>query len=335
MPLDDFAGAVLAVSFGSYPRVGDTPDEQRLRRALHSLDRGEITADEVFAVERDVTKSVLAEQAAAGVDILTDGLVRWNDPVSHLARELEGVEINGLLRYFDNNFYYRQPVLTGPVRWQRPILLDDLEFAQAASDRPLKAVIPGPLTLAQLSNDGHYGDLRRATLAIAEALNRELQSCQEVDVVYVQVEEPAFDAHTDRGLLRDAYAALAQDVTLPLVLAPFFGDVGKSFSRLFDLELAGYHLDLVSHATNAEALDPEGFPPKTALSLGLLDARNTRLESAGDLARRVEDLRARLPESCMLFVTTNCGLEFLPRDKARAKLRLLAEVRDAAVAARR
>jgi 5-methyltetrahydropteroyltriglutamate--homocysteine methyltransferase len=329
MAFKDYAGTVLAVNFGSYPRVGDAAGEQKLRRALHTLDRGEITAEELSAVERDVVKDVLAEQAAAGIDIVTDGQIRWHDPVSHLARALEGIEVTGLLRWFDNNFYYRQPVLSGAVSWQRPILLDDLEFASAASERPLKAVVTGPVTFAALSKDSHYDDVRAAALALAEALNRELQSYQDLDLAYVQVDEPSFGADTDRGLLRETYAALTQDLELPVVVAPFFGDVSRAFSRLYDLPVAGYHLDLRSNRRNASALADGGFPEGRALSVGVLDARNTRLEPAADAAREVEVLRERLPDSTALFVTSNCGLEFLPRDTARAKLRLLADVRDA------
>lgn len=325
--------AVAAVNFGSYPRIGDTPAEQRLRRALHALDRGEISPEELRAVERDTVKSVLAEQVEAGLDVVTDGQVAWHDPLSHVARAVDGVEITGLLRWFDNNFYYRQPLLSGAVRWQRPILLDDLEFARAASDRPLKAVLPGPLTFAALSRDEHYGDVKAATLALAEVLNRELQSWGELDLAYVQIEEPMLGAKTDRGLLREAYAVLRRDVALPIVLAPYFGDVSALWRHLFDLGLGGYHLDLRSQARNAGALDPAGFPAGAALSLGILDARNTRLELVADLAREVEPIRARLPESTTLLLTSNCGLEFLPRDGARAKLRLLAETRDAVAAA--
>ena len=334
MALNDYAGSVLAVNFGSYPRVGDTPAEQKLRRALHSLDREEITTEELSAVERDVIKDVIAEQVEADLDIVTDGQIRWNDPLSHLARSLEGTEVNGLLRYFDNNFYYRQPVIVDAVRWQRPILLDDLEFAAAAAERPLKAVITGPVTFAALSNDSHYKNRKSAAVAIAEALNRELHSYQEVDLAYVQVEEPSFGPDTDRGLLREAYAALTRDLELDLVVAPFFRDVSKSLDRLYELGVAGYHVDVRSHRANAEALDPADLPEGAALSLGVVDARNTRLEDVAEVARRVEEVRAKLSDASPLLVTSNCGLEFLPRDTARAKLRILSGARDAVTARR-
>jgi 5-methyltetrahydropteroyltriglutamate--homocysteine methyltransferase len=319
---------VLAVSFGNYPRVGDTPGEQTLRRALHAFDRGEIAAEELEAVRRDVVKTVLREQAEAGLDVVTDGQVTWNDPLSHVARGLEGVEINGLLRWFDNNFYYRQPVLAGTVRWARPILLEELEYASAAADRPLKAVLPGPLTFAAMSREG-AGPVRRAlAVEIAEALNRELQSWAEIDLAYVQVEEPSFGDDTDRGLLRELYAALLRDVALPVLVAPYFRDVSRAWPALLELPVAGFHLDLRSHAANAAALSARGFPEGAALSLGVLDARNTRRESPAEVAREVERLRSGIPAKAPLLLTTSCGLEFLPRSAAREKLRILAEVRD-------
>src|SRR5262245_58938292 len=91
------------MSAGSYPRIGDASEQQRLRRAYAQLETGAIAESHSRAVEDAVASDVLSEQAAAGVDVVTDGLVRWHDPISHTARRLAGVTINGLLRFFDNN----------------------------------------------------------------------------------------------------------------------------------------------------------------------------------------------------------------------------------------
>jgi len=62
-----------------------------------------------------------------------------------------------------------------------------------------------------------------------------------------------------------------------------------------------------------------------ALGLGLVDARNTRLEVAAGVARQAERILAKVKgEAC--YLTTSCGLEFLPRDRARAKLGLLQQI---------
>jgi hypothetical protein len=106
---------LIPANTGSYPRIGEAPDAQRHRRAYARRERGELSEAEWQAVEDEVTGEVIAEQLAAGVELPTDGQVRWYDPVSHLARPLANVTINGLLRYFDTNFYFRQPVVSGPI----------------------------------------------------------------------------------------------------------------------------------------------------------------------------------------------------------------------------
>lgn len=102
---------LLTLNHGSYPRIGSTPEEQILRRTLAQRDRGEKRDADIHAAEDHMVLLALEEQQAAGTDVLTDGLVRWNDPISHLAGRLEGTRIDGLLRYFDTNFYFRQPVV--------------------------------------------------------------------------------------------------------------------------------------------------------------------------------------------------------------------------------
>ena len=99
---------------GAYPKITEGPEGQRLRRAIARSDRGDITPEDLARVEDDVTREVIEQQVAAGLDIVTDGMIRWDDGQTYIARKLEGFEATGLLRYFDTNTYYRQPVATGP-----------------------------------------------------------------------------------------------------------------------------------------------------------------------------------------------------------------------------
>src|SRR2546426_2775871 len=120
---------VVTASAGSYPRIGEGPGQQRLRQAYAQLELGSIPASRYGALEDEVTREVLAEQAAAGIDLVTDGLVRWYDPISHLGRKLGGVTINGLLRYFDTNFYFRQPVVRDRLTRHVPLVAGEYRFA--------------------------------------------------------------------------------------------------------------------------------------------------------------------------------------------------------------
>src|SRR5437762_14123969 len=104
---------------GTYPRIGETSEEQALRRGIARLDRGEIVEAELQAIERDTVRQVLREQNEIGIDLVTDGQISWYDSQSHFAGKLVSVETNGLVRYFDTNTYYRQPVVRGAVAWKR------------------------------------------------------------------------------------------------------------------------------------------------------------------------------------------------------------------------
>src|SRR5919108_49471 len=146
---------LIPASAGSYPRIGDAPAAQRHRREYARRERNEISEAEWLAVEDEVTRDVVAEQAAAGIELCTDGQIRWYDPISHLARPLANVSINGLLRYFDTNFYFRQPVIRGTIARRGPILTRDFEVARAAAptdgNQEVKPVLTGPYSLARAS----------------------------------------------------------------------------------------------------------------------------------------------------------------------------------------
>src|SRR5574341_1058709 len=166
--------------------------------------RGEISNEDLSRVEAEVTVEVIGEQIEAGVDIVTDGQVRWDDDQTYIARRLEGIEIGSLERYLDTNTYYRQPEVTGPVAWQAPILVRDYQFAKANSSKPVKAIVTGPYTLAALSLDKHYNSREKLTMALAEA---RAQHIQVNDPVILQNKDDAQSAARALTLMLDGVSA--------------------------------------------------------------------------------------------------------------------------------
>src|SRR5256714_3209242 len=81
---------------GTYPRIGETSEEQALRRGIARLDRGEIGEAELQTIERDTVREVLREQNEIGIDLVTDGQISWYDSQSHFAGKLASIETNGL-----------------------------------------------------------------------------------------------------------------------------------------------------------------------------------------------------------------------------------------------
>ncbi|MBI4161464.1 MAG: methylcobamide--CoM methyltransferase, partial [Acidobacteria bacterium] len=297
---------------GNYPRIGDRPEQQKLRQALARRDREEIGEEGVRQVEDEVTREVIGEQCRSGVDLVTDGQVRWQDPQTYIAGRLGGIRITGLIRFLDTNTYFRQPEIEGPVRWLGPITVRDYRFAVEHSDRPVKAVLTGPFTLAMLSRDRHYRDPERLTLDFARALAEETAALEAAGAEWIQIDEPAILWWPDRfDVLERGIVLLAEARRKArLALYTYFRGPGRILGRLGELPVDLLGVDLAEGRGDLAAL--EQSPPRKRLALGILDGRNTKLEDEGETADLVRRLW-RASGSGELFVNPSSGLEFLPR----------------------
>ncbi len=314
---------MITTVVGNYPKIPNRPRPARLRQALNRFDRGEITAEELAAVEDEVTVEVIGEQVEAGLDLVSDGQVRWEDDQTHLARRLSGFSINGLQRYLDTNTYFRQPEVTGPVQWQSPILVKDYRFAAEHSSKPVKAIVTGPYTLAALSRDEHYGDRRSMVLAIAEALRQEVVALAEAGAPLVQINDPLIlQRKEDLPVLAEALKRMLDGVQVETALYTWFGSIEGVYPQLLELPVDGIGIDFVSKPGNWDVVRRAPFEKK--LGFGVVDGRNTRLETAEEIAESVK----RIAEVCppeWLYVNPSCGLEYLPREAAFEKLKRLVE----------
>jgi 5-methyltetrahydropteroyltriglutamate--homocysteine methyltransferase len=157
---------------GPYPKISEDPTAPNLRSALNRRDAGKISDEELESVYRQTIARVIREQEEAGLDEISDGLIRWDDLCDPFARHWSGMSRGGLLRFFDNNTYYRQPIISGPVN-HTPATVEDMVVARNYAHKPIKAVLPGPFTLAALSIDRYYGSQEKLVMALAEALHQE------------------------------------------------------------------------------------------------------------------------------------------------------------------
>ncbi len=317
------------VNHSSYPRIGDTPEGQLLRRTIAQREKGEKTDADLRAAQDRMTELALAAQDEAGLDVVTDGLIRWYDPVSHLAGKLTGIHINGLLRFFDTNFYFRQPIVEGVIERTQPLVVDEFLFAKSKTARTVKAVLTGPYTLARLSlaKDAGAAQLGSLIEAYTRALAAEVAALAEAGATLIQVDEPALLKHPeDFALFESSTAALAgQKKSAQLMLAFYFGDVAPFYSKLQALPVDALCLDFTYSAKLPQVVAAEGSA-KT-LALGLIDGRNTRLEQPDSLARQIEQVLAGI-KSDSAYLTPSCGLEYLPRDRAQLKLNHLKTVKN-------
>ena len=308
---------------GAYPKIGEGPDAQELRRALHRHDRGEISEADLGTVFDEATRVTIGEIEAAGVDVTNDGQVRWDDLLSPFARAWSGVEPGPLERFYDNNTYFRQPVIDGRIVTDGRSLVRDYQFAAGVAKTKLKATIPGPLTFGTLAaRDEQYGSLEERVLAIADATAREIAGLKAAGATMIDIEDPAIVAlpqHVE--LAREAYGRFA-DPDLALTLVTYFFPADPVLESLASFPVAAIGIDVRSRDTTAfDRLD--AFRTQYIL-LGVVDARNTRLETADEVARYAERALKLVPQERLVLATTT-SLEYLPRDVARAKLTALVE----------
>ncbi|MBZ5543244.1 MAG: hypothetical protein LAO07_06135 [Acidobacteriia bacterium] len=288
---------LILTNHSSYPRIGDGTDHQLLRRTIAQWEKGEKTDADLRAAEDRMTELALGDQIVAGLEIVTDGQIRWYDTISHLAGKLQGIRINGLLRFFDTNTYFRQPVVHGAIERTKPLLVGDFEFAKGKSSQPVKPVLTGPVTLARhsIEENGKAGSFERLVESYTAALTPEVAALAAAGAGLIQIDEPSllkYSADLPQAARSLKAFGAAKGSSQPM-LAVYFGDATGSAKPL---------------------------------ALGLVDGRNTRLEDTRTVAGQLEKI-GRCLGSARAWLSPSCGFEYLPRDRAQLKLRHLRTIR--------
>jgi 5-methyltetrahydropteroyltriglutamate--homocysteine methyltransferase len=309
---------------GSYPKLPTKSGDVNVRVVRNRKDQGKATEAEFADAIRETTRRILDIQERAGIDLPVDGSVAWDDAQTYVARSLGGFQIAGLIRYLDTNTYYRQPEIVGPVTWERPITVDDYKTAQSMSKRPVKAVLPGPYSLYRFSKDRHYKSPADALRAIGAALAQEARALEQAGATWIHFEEPWLGKARaeDAPLVRAALEPLLEGRKARTIIHVPFGAPTAVFDAIRDLPWSGIGLDLVGAPAGWDLLPrvPEG----RTVVLGLVDARNTRLEDAADLARGIA--KAQAARSDLEYqLSPSASLEYLPADRAEQKVSRLVE----------
>ncbi len=312
---------IRSTNHSSYPRVADSPLDQQVRTAMRAHRRGKLAPEELLEVEDEVTTLVVADQARAFIDVMTDGMVRWDGPHSRLSRWFQGLEARGLVRWFETNFYDRQLAAVGEIRRNEASLVHDYEVAAGvALHRPVRPVLPGPVTIARRLVDEHYGELAACAGALADALAAEVSDLAVAGARWFQLDEPALCRHPEDLELvchtaSTIFAAAGEGAST--ILSTYYGDLVALGGEVEALPGTHLGLDMVGAGSNFEVL--RRLPEGKGVVLGLFDASTTRQEDAADVAEVLAPHRDTLMTRDV-FVGPNAGLELLPRDQAFDKL---------------
>jgi 5-methyltetrahydropteroyltriglutamate--homocysteine methyltransferase len=309
---------------GNYPKITEDKSAPNLRLALNRSDQGEISEEELEKVYEDTIKRVIKEQEEAGVDLITDGQIRWDDLVTPFAKNIEGFTIGGLIRFFDNNVYYRRPIVKSKLAFKDYSTVEEFTFLKQNSTKKVKAVIVGPFTFAKMSKDEHYNGIDKLTLELAEILKKEAKKLEEVGAEFIQIDEPSLCFSPEKiDLVNQAIKIVTDGLKAKTFLSLYFGGIEDLIPQLFDLPVDGIGIDVVSKPDNLNLILDGSFNNKE-LIFGCLDARNTRLEKEKEVLNLFERITQKV-SSEKLYISPSCGLEFLPHETALLKLKRMVQ----------
>ncbi len=314
---------------GNYPKItdGDPSREDKsapnLRSALNRFDRGKISQSELEQAYQETIKRVIKEQEEAGVDLITDGQIRWDDPVTSFARNIDGLAIGGLIRFFDNNVYYRRPIVKSKLAFKDYSTVEEFSFLKQNSTKKVKAVIVGPFTFAKLAKDEYYNDIDKLTLNLAEILKKEAKRLEEVGAEFIQIDEPSLCFSPEKiDLVNQAIKIITDGLKAKTFLYLYFGGIKDLIPKLFDFQVNGIGIDVVSKPENLNLILDSSSNKE--FILGCLDARNTKLEDEEELLKLFERTTQKVSGE-RVYVSPSCGLEFLPHKTALAKLKRMVQ----------
>ncbi|MBX5327808.1 MAG: hypothetical protein QHH18_02395 [Candidatus Bathyarchaeota archaeon] len=312
--------------------TGILPRTKELVELTRAYERGKAGKRELEKAFEDATLEAINAQSSAGLTYITDGMLKWQDLLRPFTENLAGVAVGSLSRWFNNNTFYRKPVIVNELRREKNIIQNSSYIKLLPKNIPWKAILPAPYTFTQLSENKFYKSNEELMFKYAEILNEEIKSLAKLGFKYVQLSDPAlvykpFKQSISKDKIKTVNEALKVSVEgaqIKTCLQTFFGDFCEILPDALDFPVDHFGIDL--YETDLNKLKDYSFDKDIAL--GLVDARNSLVEEADTLIESIKEIVESLHSSKQkdIFVCPNCDLEFLPWERAQEKMHLIGSV---------
>ena len=319
---------------GSYPQPEWLIDRAKLATQVPRVradDLWLVAPDKLEAAQDDATVLAIRDQEGAGLDIITDGEQRRESYSNRFATALAGVDVE---RPGTTLSRMGRPIavprVIGRIRRLHPVGVRDVEVLRANTTRTIKATLPGPFTLSKQAQDEFYRDDEAMAMDYAAAVNAEIVDLFAAGANVVQLDEPWMQQHPQDarryGLkaLDRALAGVSGTTAVHLCFgyAAVVQDKPSGYSFLPELE--GSRAQQISIEAAQPRLDCrvlQALPSKTII-LGVIDLADMAVETPQQVAERI---RGALPYVAAerLIVAPDCGMKYLPRAVAFAKLQAM------------
>jgi 5-methyltetrahydropteroyltriglutamate--homocysteine methyltransferase len=342
---------------GSYPRPAWFTYQlagRDVRVAFKHVDHEEAYAD--------ATRVIIQDQEEAGLDIVCDGQMYFDDYVGsigsfcwYMYERIPGfdpakeehpaaVDAAAMTKEFMLLSDWGGVVNSGPVEGKAALrLVDFYKLARRHATRPLKVSVgAGPVNLAWHVYFEHYKDPRELSYALAPVFNEEMKALAAAGANFLQYEDlgawlPLFTKDDgDFEWIADVVRQCVDGVDAKIAWHFCYGNAWGN--RLAGLFPAGYdavlpHLydlpidQFVLDFANRDMVDIaalKSLPKDKEVAIGVIDVRTTMIETPEEVAARIRKVIEVVPPE-RVYLTTDCGMKPLARIVARMKLKALAE----------
>ena len=322
---------------GSYPQ----PDWLVDRAVLTGRMPPRVRAKEIWRVpepllegaQDDATLLAIRDMERAGIDIVTDGEARRESYSNRFALALDGVDLDNPGEVIGRTGKRTSvPRVTGPIKRRGAVEVRDAAFLAANTDRVTKITLPGPFTLSRQAKDEYYGDPEAMALAYAEAVNEEAKDLKRSGVDIIQLDEPWMEQFPDEAR---AYGLKALNRALEGIDGTTIVHVCFGYAHVVPDKPHAYSILPYLAECRADQISIEAAQPNLDLTvlreltqksilLGVLDLGSAEVETAEIVAARIRRGLEHVPAD-RIVPAPDCGMKYLPRDRAFGKLRALAD----------
>jgi 5-methyltetrahydropteroyltriglutamate--homocysteine methyltransferase len=306
---------------------GAFPRSEKLVATTRAFERGKANQDDVNASLREDNLSLASLQKDSALDFCVDGQLNWQDLLRPFSELFTGIEPGRLTRWFDNNTFYRAPIVTGKISFKGGNVDKFFRADAYPKNGQKKVVLPSPFAFAALAENKDPSSFKAIVDEFSHALRDLTKSLGALGYSCFQFSEPSLCAkmrtEEDFAIARNGIQTCAKGLAGKTILHTYFADASRAIVGLIDFPVDFIGIDF--YATSLDAFPDVRF--NRGLVCGCLDGRNSLMETPKEIHGFITKVREKL-EPKGLVVAPNSDLDFLPQSVAEKKVRLLGKIRE-------
>ena len=315
--------------------IGSFPQTRAIREARARYKRREIGAITYLQRIRAEIEDTVRRQEALGLDVLVHGEAERNDMVEYFAEQLWGylVTRNGWVQSYGSRCV-KPAIIYGDVYRSEPMTVETTRYAQSLTDKPMKGMLTGPVTMLQWSFVRDDQPRSVTAMQIALAIRDEVEDLEKAGIRVIQIDEPALREGLPlrrsawEGYL--AWAARAFRVSASVVRDETQIHTHMCYSEFNDIlpAIAALDADVITIETsrsNMELLDAFGaYQYPNDIGPGVYDIHSPRVPGTGDMLKLLRRAAEVIPAD-RLWVNPDCGLKTRGWPETEAALRAMVQ----------